>query len=139
MTTSPAPEVEVLNETTCWELLASTDLGRLAIATADGPDIFPVNFLVKDQVVFFSSAPGSKLVELTANPLVAFEADGIQDRKRWSVVLRGLATRLSFDTDITESGVLELGTMTPSDKWNYVRISPTVVTGRRFAALRHPS
>ena len=139
MTTSSVPEVDVLDETTCWSLLTSTDLGRLAITTADGPDIFPVNFLVKDQAVFFSSAPGSKLVELTANPLVAFEADGIQDRKRWSVVLRGSATRLSFDADITVSGVLELATMTPSDKWNYVRISPTRVTGRRFAALRHHS
>ncbi|MBX3100245.1 MAG: pyridoxamine 5'-phosphate oxidase family protein [Salinibacterium sp.] len=139
MTTPQASAPEVLDESTCWELLATTDLGRIAISTAEGPDIFPINFLVKDREIFFSSAPGTKLVELTAEPVVAFEADGVHDRKRWSVVVRGGATRLSFDADITAAGVHELATMTATDKWNYVRIAPTSITGRRFSALRHLS
>lgn len=134
MPTSRVQGVSSIAPAECWTLLSSTDIGRLAINTGDGVDLFPVNYLVKDQQVFFSSAPGTKLRELTQHPNVAFEADGTLDQHRWSVVVHGVAARLSFDSEIEESGVLQLATMTPVDKWNYVRITPTSVSGRRFRA-----
>jgi nitroimidazol reductase NimA-like FMN-containing flavoprotein (pyridoxamine 5'-phosphate oxidase superfamily) len=137
MTTSPDSGIEELDETTCWQLLSTASLGRLAISTPDGPDIFPVNYLVKDEAIYFRSAPGSKLVELTEDPVVAFEADGVDDRKRWSVVVRGQALRLSLDTDIEDAGVLELAAMSPAEKWNFVRITPSTVSGRRFTVVHH--
>lgn len=138
MTSSPDHAIEDLDDETCWRLLPTATLGRLAINTPDGPDIFPVNFLVKDSAIYFRSAPGSKLVELTADPVVAFEADGVDDRKHWSVVVRGRALRLSLDTDIEDASVLELAAMAPNEKWNFVRITPSTVSGRRFAAV-HPT
>ena len=82
--------------------------------------------------IYFRSAPGSKLMELAENPTVAFESDGRQWGKRWSVVVHGTAERLWDDTEIEACGILHLPTSSPTAKWNYVRITPTTITGRRF-------
>jgi nitroimidazol reductase NimA-like FMN-containing flavoprotein (pyridoxamine 5'-phosphate oxidase superfamily) len=139
MPASTEPDIEQLPDEECWALLASTQLGRLAVVADDGVDIFPVNFVVKDHLVFFSSAPGSKLMDITEQSQVAFEADGIANRHRWSVVIKGSARRLALDSEIEESGVRGLHTLSPTDKWNYVRITPATVTGRRFRSTRRRS
>lgn len=124
--------MEILDETECWRLLAANGLGRLAVLGDDGIDIFPINYVVNDHVIFFRSAPGAKLAELTVNPEVTFEVDGTQRWKHWSVVAKGRAQRLGLDSEIEASGVLELEGDSPTEKWNYVRIVPGKVTGRRF-------
>ena len=116
----------------CWSLLRTVDLGRLALISDGVPHIYPLNYLIGDRVLYFRSAPGDKLAAIGADNVVAFEADGIYSRQRWSVVIRGTAHRLNYDSEIESSGVMELQSYLASDKWNYVRIDPDVVTGRRF-------
>lgn len=87
-----------------WRLLAKANLGRIAVQTTDGLDIFPINYVVTGEEVFFRSAPGSKLVDIAANPVVAFEVDGRHGGHRWSVVVKGTAHRLDRD-DMIESSV----------------------------------
>ena len=129
--TVPAFEIEVLTEDECWALLAHGGLGRLATAAKGMVDVFPINYLVHDNAVLFRSGPGSKLVNLTAAPLVAFEADSFDGRWHSSVVIHGRATRLSSDEEILESGVEHLVSWSQTPKFNYVRITPTDITGRR--------
>ncbi|MGV8885599.1 MAG: pyridoxamine 5'-phosphate oxidase family protein [Microbacteriaceae bacterium] len=129
---------EKLTEDECWEHLHSAGLGRLALAGKGIIDIFPVNYLVHNKAVLFRSAPGSKLVNLTAAPLVAFEADGFDGRWHWSVVIHGRATRLDNDADIEESGVMKLVPWSHTPKFNYVRITPTDITGRRIDRFAFP-
>jgi len=128
--------LEHLSEDECWELLAGSDVGHLAIRLGEGVDIFPINYLVQDRVIFFSSAPGAKMVQLTAQPQVAIEADGILNRQRWSVVVKGAAERLSTSDEIESSGISRIYTLEPNDKWNYVKVTPSEVTGRRFTSRR---
>jgi uncharacterized protein len=116
----------------CWTMLRSTGLGRLATAVDGVAGIFPVNYLVHDNAILFRSAPGSKLVSITNDPTVAFEVDGFDARWHWSVVIHGIAKRLGDDGDIIESGVQELVSWSPTKKYNYVRITPTDITGRRI-------
>ncbi|GAA3734876.1 pyridoxamine 5'-phosphate oxidase family protein [Leifsonia bigeumensis] len=122
----------------CWSLLEEDGVGRLATATVDPatgavtPDIFPINFHVFQQSILFRTAPGSKLIDLTAQPSVAFQTDGRHGRTHWSVVARGFAHRMMFDADIQESGILELQSTLPTEKWNYVRIEVETITGIRF-------
>jgi nitroimidazol reductase NimA-like FMN-containing flavoprotein (pyridoxamine 5'-phosphate oxidase superfamily) len=133
MTTSLTDRrIHTLSDDTCWELLRSASLGRLAVVAADGVDMFPVNYLVDRGTILFRSAPGTKLIDVVHDPVVAFEVDGVDERHRWSVVVRGVARRLDADDEIEASGVLGLETLAPSAKFNYVRITPRVVTGRRF-------
>lgn len=129
--TGPAFEIEVLTEEECWALLAEGGLGRLATAAKGMVDVFPINYLVHDHTILFRSGPGSKLINLTAAPLVAFEADSFDGRWHSSVVVHGRATRLDNDAEIIESGVNQLVSWSQTPKFNYVRITPTDITGRR--------
>lgn len=126
-----ASTVEELTEPQCWDLL-STGLGRLATSVDHAVDIFPVNYFVHERTILLRSAPGSKLVNITSDPVVAFEVDGVEGRFHWSVVVHGTAKRLGLDTDILESGVKNLVSWSPTDKFNYVRITPAKITGRRI-------
>lgn len=132
------PVIEELTAEECWKLLEKDGVGRLATATIDratgdvAPNILPINFHVYEQRILFRTAPGSKLIDLTAQPTVAFQTDGIDDGKHWSVVVRGTARRMMFDSDIVESGILDLQSALPTEKWNYVRIEAETITGIRF-------
>jgi uncharacterized protein len=125
--------IRILDLAECWALLQRQALGRLAVRDGDGVDIFPVNYLVHDSAIYFRSAPGAKLVDLTKHAAVAFEIDGELAHRVWSVVVSGVASRLGSDAEIQKSGIHELKTWHPSDKYNYVCIRPEGVTGRSFA------
>jgi hypothetical protein len=87
-----------LSPAVCLELLATRSTGRLAyIARAGVPDIVPVNYLVQDGLIIIRTAPGPKLQAAERREHVAFEVDDIDETTRtgWSVVVAGLAERLS--------------------------------------------
>ena len=136
MNVSPESPVDVLGDEESWHLLAGARIGRLAVSIDGGVDIFPINYVVADRVIFFRTAPGSKLMDLTKHPVVALETDGTHKRRRWSVVVKGTAIRLGSDEEIEASGVLSLHSLVPTEKWNYVRIAASSITGRRFTSSR---
>jgi len=125
-----------LETSRCWELLEKHDLGRLAIAADGGAELFPVNYIVRDRAILLRSGPGSKMFELTRHPDVAFEIDGRDHGVAWSVVVHGDARRMSLDDDIVGSGIRDMQAMHPGAKFNYVRITPKVVSGRAFPFAR---
>lgn len=134
---APAASLDELTEEQCWQALRTSLVGRLAVRSGEGADVFPVNFAVHDRAIYLRSAPGAKLVAITESPSVAFEVDGNRGQDHyWSVVVRGTAERLVHDSEITASGVLDLPTSTPTAKWNFVRITPTAISGRRFTSAR---
>ena len=142
--TSPASAeaMEILDEPTCWELMAGAEVGRLAVAAAGDIDIFPVNFVLDGHAVVFRTAEGTKLVELVMAGRVAFETDGSDsERERaWSVVIKGEARLLDRFDDIYRAEALPLESWSGTPKERFVRIEPTRVTGRRFPiASRHGS
>jgi hypothetical protein len=122
----------------CWTLLGSAGLGRLATAAHEEADVFPLNFLVGDRTILFRTAPGSKLDDIARAPRVAFEADGVIAQWHWSVVVHGIAVRLTDQLDVIGSGVMELVSWTPTDKYEYVRITPDDITGRRIDRHSYP-
>lgn len=127
-----------LNEEECWNLLARGQLGRLAVAVAGEPDIFPVNYVIDGPRVLFRTAPGSKLAELSANPRVAFEVDEHDATSAASVVVKGTASRLELQREIDVADALPLAPWIPTLKYRWVRITPLSVTGRRFDRRPEP-
>lgn len=128
-------DVEHLTTEQCWVLAATTSFGRLAVMALDGmPDVYPVNYAVHDRSIYIRSAPGSKLMAIVQHPVAAFEIDGETDGFHWSVVLRGDVRRLAVDSEIHESGIQALVSDSPTEKFNYICVTPRTVTGRRFAA-----
>ncbi|MGN6273415.1 MAG: pyridoxamine 5'-phosphate oxidase family protein [Protaetiibacter sp.] len=124
--------VETLDERECWELLELAPMGRIALAAAGEVDIFPLNFAVHAGALWFRTAPGTKLVELTVNPEVAVEIDGWDEGEAYSVVVKGVAERLEHGSEIAEAERLGLVPWIPTPKYRWVRVRARVVTGRRF-------
>ena len=125
---------EILSESECWELLDHAAVGRLAVDIAGQPDIFPINFVVDKSGIVFRSAAGTKLAGAVLNRVVAFEIDGYEpaDRTAWSVVVKGEARQIERMQEMFEAEDLPLFPWLAWDKPNFVRIEPTVVTGRRY-------
>lgn len=130
--------VEVLDSQECWRRLGGAQMGRLALAAGGSIDIFPVNFVVSGGALYFRTAPGEKLLELSVNPDVAFEIDGFDDQTAWSVVVKGVAERLENQSEIDEADKLPLTPWIPTLKYRWVRVNPTAVTGRSFTRSVEP-
>lgn len=124
----------ILSESDCWELLDHAKVGRLAVDIAGQPDIFPINFVVDRSGIVFRSAAGTKLAGAVLNRLVAFEIDGYEpaERTAWSVVVKGQARSIERMQEVFDAEDLPLFPWLAWDKPNFVRIEPTLVTGRRY-------
>jgi len=131
MTTAAEP-VTILSEHECWDLLAGVALGRLVTSVDGQPEIFPINFVAQHRTVLFRTAEGTKLVSAAINNRVVFEADDHNVAEGWSVIIRGTARTLRTDEEIQEADRAQLLPWTATTKTHYVRILPTLVTGRRF-------
>jgi uncharacterized protein len=118
----------------CWDLLATTDLGRLAVCLGEAPEIFPVNYVVAHGTVVFRTAAGLKHVSARLNRLVTLEADGVDLEKgvAWSVVVKGRGHDMSDAPESDLARTLSLYPMHSGPKPLFVRIEPDSVTGRRF-------
>jgi nitroimidazol reductase NimA-like FMN-containing flavoprotein (pyridoxamine 5'-phosphate oxidase superfamily) len=140
MTTDFRTGMEILEPPACWALLREAQVGRLAVAIANHPDIFPINFVVDHASVVFRTAEGTKLAAAVLGQAVAFEVDGYdaESGEAWSVVVKGKATELELLQDLFEALDLPLFPWHASPKHRFVRIVPEAVTGRRFHVVEAP-
>ena len=139
MSIAATPGMEVLEPHECWQLVRSAEVGRLAIAIMNQPDIFPVNYVVDHGSVVFRTAEGTKLAASTLGASVAFEVDGYEpdQGEAWSVVLKGPAVEIERLDDLLAATDLPLFPWHASPKPRFVRIDPVSVTGRRFHVVDH--
>jgi nitroimidazol reductase NimA-like FMN-containing flavoprotein (pyridoxamine 5'-phosphate oxidase superfamily) len=126
---------QILNRDECTALLGTVDVGRLAVATVNIPDIFPVNFVVDEGAVVFRTAEGTKLAAAVLGRAVAFEVDGYDPESgdAWSVVVKGEAVEIEQMYELFHAEELPLYPWNAGYKHRYVRIEPSQVTGRRFS------
>lgn len=128
----------VLNDEQNWKLLENTKHGRLVLTVRGETDIFPINYTAKDGALYFRSAAGTKVAELTVNDQVLFETDGILSDQAWSVIVRGTAKVLDTAADIEFARNLGISPWVPTVKDFYVKITPTKISGRHFQFGTHP-
>jgi nitroimidazol reductase NimA-like FMN-containing flavoprotein (pyridoxamine 5'-phosphate oxidase superfamily) len=132
---------DVLFEDECLRLLATQEVGRLAVMEGGyGPLIVPVNYVLDGGAVVFLTDSGTKLRGATRAP-VAFEVDHLDPctRSGWSVVARGLAHEISGTAreDLRRRlAAVSFQPWAPGDKPYAVRIAATTVTGRRIRPAR---
>jgi uncharacterized protein len=124
----------VLPTHTCWMLLRTAEVGRLAVFAGDGPDIFPINFVVDHGTIVFRTSEGSKFSAVVSTPVVAFEADGYDAvaGEAWSVVIKGRGEEIKHLHERIESLDLPLFPWQAAPKRRFVRILPETISGRRF-------
>ncbi|WP_030607571.1 DUF1918 domain-containing protein [Streptomyces sclerotialus] len=127
------PRLHELGPEECLRLVASHGVGRLALSTADGPQVLPVNYTLIDDTVVYRTAPGT-VTATAVGKLAAFQVDHIDEAmsQGWSVLMVGPA-RL-----VTGPAADELTARAPSLPWAggdrplWVSIRPLRISGRRI-------
>ena len=132
--TCDGPNVNSLTPGQCWDKLRDVEYGRLAVTTADGPEIFPINGVVDHGTILFRSREGTKLMALRDDHRVAFEIDGYDPASdcAWSVIVRGYASEVTAMHESLDAVELGVTTWQRGPKPIFVRITPGSVTGRWF-------
>ena len=124
-----------LTKQECFELLAGQHLGRVVLVDDRGPLALPVNFVVDPHTVLVRTDEGTKLDVASRGARVAFEVDGVDEATctGWSVLVRGEAVEVTDQAELARVRELPLYPWAPGAKTRYVRILPTLLTGRRIA------
>jgi nitroimidazol reductase NimA-like FMN-containing flavoprotein (pyridoxamine 5'-phosphate oxidase superfamily) len=124
--------IELLSDEECLRLVASERIGRVAIGSGRGPQIFPVNHVVQDHLIIFRSGPGEKVTETWSHPRVAFEVDGRDGDEFWSVVIDGPTEIRADDDPLVRDALRSLVSFYPSEKRMAITITAEQISGRRF-------
>jgi uncharacterized protein len=127
--------VETLSADQCLNLLASRDLGRIALVIGDQPEIFPVNYSIDRSIVVFRVAPGTK-PSMTPNRRIAFEVDDLDARAgiAWSVMVKGVVLDVTTSKDPFTAFLRTAGVRSapPGDRPLWMALYPSEISGRRF-------
>lgn len=121
--------------TTCEELLETQEVGRVAVCTAEGPRIVPVNFAVIDDSVVFRTTPYSVIGMHAWNSRLAFEVDHVdaEHHTGWSVVATGRGTVVEDDVELRRIQSSRLPTpWAGGQRWLLVQLRWDDLTGRRI-------
>jgi nitroimidazol reductase NimA-like FMN-containing flavoprotein (pyridoxamine 5'-phosphate oxidase superfamily) len=130
-------ELAALGEAECRRRLGTHGVGRIAVTTADGPTVLPVNYTVVDGTIAFRTAPGTAPTEAVGRR-IAFEVDHIDEAmsRGWSVLVRGTA-RHPEDPDtvrrLTERAYSAPWAGGPRELW--VCVDAEEITGREIREL----
>jgi hypothetical protein len=134
--------LEVLDEGRCLEYLHSASLGRVAFASSDGVDIFPVNYACDGSIVIYRTASGTRLAR-TPREQVSFEVDGwdATEKVGWSVVLKGVALDVTEGADPYSKVLRErhIVPLAPGTRYRWIALYPKDITGRRFRLREAPA
>ncbi|HEX6061561.1 MAG TPA: pyridoxamine 5'-phosphate oxidase family protein [Candidatus Limnocylindria bacterium] len=125
----------VLTEDECLVLLGSHEVGRIAFGIEDRVEILPVNYGLEGRIIVFRTNAGTKLAAVR-DGAVAFEIDGWDPTSGigWSVVAKGRAEEITMNTGRAAEHLrwTPLHPAAPGERWHWVAILPTEITGRRF-------
>ncbi len=122
----------------CLELLCSHGVGRIAASSPDGPLIYPVNYTVLHEDIWFRLPAHSGVAgQIGSRAVVALQVDRIdeEDPAGWAVQVRGRALSVG-DPELLEK-VRETWYPRPwsvPGRFVYFRLPLEDVTGREFEA-----
>lgn len=130
------PEVYELDPSTCERLLSRGSFGRFAMATPRGPEIVPVNYVVRDGAVVVRTDPAGVLACHASSAPLVFEVDAV-DPEYWtgfSVIARGVGE--VGPAPEAGSGIPSARPWAEGDRTCEVRMAWTELTGRRVGRDR---
>lgn len=119
----------------CLQGLAAGVIGRVALATARGPRIVPINYVLYDDSIVIRTAPYSELGTYGPDALLAFEVDDfdVELEEGWSVVAHGRAQRVDDLAEIERiQQALDLQPWAGGVRSLFLRLEWSELTGRRL-------
>jgi nitroimidazol reductase NimA-like FMN-containing flavoprotein (pyridoxamine 5'-phosphate oxidase superfamily) len=124
----------VLTRSESLDLLRTARVGRVVYTHGALPAITPVYFLLDGDHVLLRTEPQSRLARSLNGSVVAFQVDCIDEVRAggWSVIITGMAELLSGSA-LERARALPMLTWPGDERSQYIRITPSVVTGRMSA------
>ncbi len=126
-----------LSRDECLRLLASDEVGRLAVVSAGAAVILPVNYALDGEAVVIRTDPGTKLSD-GPRARASFEIDHFDrtERTGWSVVATGRLEEVTPYQSAVYARIraLALAPWADGDKAHWLRLVPDHITGRRIGA-----
>lgn len=129
----PKTDLEVMSVQECHDRLAENHVGRLAVSAVEGIEVLPVNYRFVAGSIVFRTGPGSKL-QAMGSPRVSFEIDSLDPEHAWSVLVKGRLDVIPWWFVTRTLNASDLVSWVPVDPPHWMRVIPTVVSGRRMAA-----
>jgi transcriptional regulator with XRE-family HTH domain len=128
------PLLEALDRAECVERIRPGGVGRVVFVEDRGPVALPVNFRTLDGSVVFRTALNLELDSALDRGPISFEVDLIDDAlvEGWSVLVSGWGHVVVDADELRLVRTLGVVPWAGGDRDVYVRIVPTVHTGRRI-------
>lgn len=125
---------ELLDEAECRQLLDHNHVGRVGLSIGALPAIFPVNYLVDDDSIVFSTATGTQLAESSAKGVLAFETGYIDPTGRtgWSVLAIGEAVEITDSPTRVRLAVEHAAGWRITDRDRLFRLPIDFISGTRI-------
>ena len=130
--------LEQLSRDECLLLVGQVPVGRIVYTRQALPAVELVNFAVDDGDIIIRTDSGGKLAAATRGAVVAFEADSVDGAAHagWSVTVVGYSRAVTDEEEIHRLEQVGLLPWAPGKRDHFIRISPTLVNGRRLTAGR---
>jgi uncharacterized protein len=128
--------LEQLSRGECLRLVGQVPLGRIVYTRQALPAVELVNFTLDDGDIVIRTDPSGKLAAATRGAVVAFEADSVDSATHagWSVTIVGFSRAVTDGEEIRRLERTGPVPWAPGERDYFIRISPTIVNGRRLAA-----
>lgn len=130
----PRNRLEVLDDAECVELLRHEPVGRLAFSSGALPVVLPVNFVMVDHTIVFSSDPGLKLHAARTGTVACLEVDGFDrfSHSGWSVLATGRMREIVDADRLEQARQLPLSPWAVSRPSHFVELPIELLSGRRI-------
>jgi nitroimidazol reductase NimA-like FMN-containing flavoprotein (pyridoxamine 5'-phosphate oxidase superfamily) len=130
------PVLETLSPAECRAFLGRGGVGRFLFGEDRGPVAVPVNFAVLGGDIVFRTAAGTSLIAGAEQQRVSFEVDHLDEAlgEGWSVLVSGHAHQLTEPGELAEAAALDVTPWAAGARDSYIRLVPSVITGRRIRA-----
>jgi len=127
-------DLEEMDESECWDLLAQVTVGRLGLHFGAIPRIIPMNFALFDKCIVVCTAIGAALTHALRDSVVAFQVDDLHlnNQEGWSVVAVGPCARVSDVRTLQAMNELSTEPWPSAYRHCVTQIEPRLVSGRRF-------
>jgi hypothetical protein len=130
--------LEQLSREECLRLVGQVSVGRIVYTRQALPAVELVNFTLDDGDVVIRTDSSGKLAAATRGAVVAFEADSVDAAAHtgWSVTIVGYSQAVVDGDEVRHLEQVGLVPWAPGKRDHFIRITPTIVNGRRLATPR---
>lgn len=131
---SDSSVLEHLSRGECMRLMGSVPVGRIVYTRQALPAVELVNFTLDNGDIVIRTDAGGKLAAATRGAVVAFETDSVDVTRQagWSVTVVGLSRAVTDAGEVRRLERTGLTSWAAGTRDHFIRISPTIVNGRRI-------